>query len=629
MRKLRALIIRLFGLFRTRNHEADFAAELESHMAFHIKDGIRAGLTPEEARRQALIRLGGLEQTRQIYRERASLPWLENVVRDVRYAVRGFRRSPVFTATVIATLALGIGATTAVFSVVDRILFRSLPYAHDDRLVSFGLSQSLEPQEFTLGAFFFEWRDNQKPFESVTFERGVGECDLTEQNPVHLQCAQVAGNFLPTLGISPALGRNFLAEEDQPHGPKAALLSYALWHDRYNRDAGVLNKTITIDGHSFRIAGVLPRDFEMPRLQPADLVIPAQMDQVEQHTVNAGIGYPMWAFARLRPGVSVAEAAAEMDPLFKHTQLWIPAQFRQEFHLQVRSLRDRQMQTAYAAAWVLLSAVIAVLLIACTNVTSLFSARAAAMERELAVRSALGATRGRLMTARLIEALLLAVAGGVVGCALCEVLLRIFIAIAPSGIPFLTSARLDLRVLVFAACIALVCAVLCGWAPALHVARATALSTRMVRSIAHARMRRVLVVMQIAMCVILLLGASLFLKSFWSLEQQSLGMQTRGVVTVKIPLVASRYPTGAAYMDFYQRAESALRRIPRYLCRCHERFSAAGLGRLAPWLTLRGHVCSWQTAQPYENRWHCGLAAGDPGLLSCSEYSHSRGTGFH
>jgi predicted permease len=562
MRKLRAWLMRLAGLFGAGRHEADFAEELESHIALHVEDGVRNGLSPAEARRQALLRLGGAEQTRQAYRERASLPWMESLLRDVRYALRGFRRNPVFTVTVIATLALGIGATTAVLSVVDRILFRPLPYAHGDRLVSFGLSQPLEVEEFTLGAFFFEWRDNQKPFSSVTYERGVSECDLTEQSPVHLQCAEVAGNFLPTLGVSPVVGRNFLPEEDQPHGPKAAMLSYAVWLSRYNRDAAVGNKTIDIDGHPFRIVGVLPRDFEMPRLQPTDLLLPAQLDRAEQHTVNSTLGYPMWAFARLKPGISVAEAREEMDPLFRHTQLWIPAEFRSNFHLQVRSVRDRQMHDAYSAAWVLLGAVIAVLLIACANVASLFSARAASMQRELAVRSALGATRWRLMRATLIEALLLAAAGGAAGCLLAEILLRIFLAIAPTGIPFLASAALYLRILCFAGVMALACAVLCGMAPARHAARAADMTSRMSRVTAHARLRRTLVALQIAMSVILLSCASLLLRSFWSLEQQSLGMKTRDVIKVSIPLVGSRYPTGNAYMDFYLRAEAALRRLP-------------------------------------------------------------------
>jgi len=264
-------------------------------------------------------------------RERNALPWVENLSRDVRYAVRGFGRNPIFTVTVIATLALGIGATTAVFSVVDRILFRSLPYAHDERLVSFGLSQSLEKQEFTLGGFFYEWRDNQKPFEAVTFERGVSECNLTEGNPLHLHCESVAGNFLSTLGIPLQIGRNFLPQEDEPNGPKSAIISDALWLDRYNRDPGVLHRTIDVDDRAIPIVGVLPRDFEMPRLQAVDILVPAQMDPAVQHTVNSGIGYPMWAFARLKSGVSVAQAREEMEPLFLHTQQWIPPQIRPDF----------------------------------------------------------------------------------------------------------------------------------------------------------------------------------------------------------------------------------------------------------------------------------------------------------
>lgn len=560
MRKLRAFWIRLRGLLHRRLTGDDFAAELESHVAMDTEDGIRAGLTPREARRQALIRLGGMEQTRQAYRERATLPWLESVGRDVRYALRGFGRNPAFTITVIATLALGIGATTAVFSVVDRILFRGLPYAHDDRLVSFGLSQPLEVQEFMLGSFFFEWRDNQKPFSSVTFERGVAECNLTEQNPVHLHCAEVAGNFLPTLGVAPVLGRNFLPEEDQLNGARAALIGDGLWQARFNRDPGVLNKTIDLDGHPTRIVGVLPRDFEMPRLQPADIVLPAALDVAAQHTLNSGLGSPLWAFARLKPGVSVAEARAEMDPLFRHTQQWIPAQFRNEFYLHIRSVRDRQMQDAYAAAWVLLGAVFVVLMIACANVASLFSARGAARERELAVRSALGASRGRLIRQTLTEAFLLSAAGAAAGCMLAEALLRVFVAIAPSGVPFLAEARLDLRIVLFAVAAALLCAALFGILPALEKPRATALAGRQAKSAAHARLRRLLVAVQIGLSVVLLSGASLLVKSFWNLQRVNLGMETQDVLTVHIPLNGEHYPSG--YQDFYLRAEAAFRRLP-------------------------------------------------------------------
>jgi putative ABC transport system permease protein len=557
---MREFLTRVRFFFRPKPAELD--EELQFHLEQATEFNLAAGMDPEEARRQARIEFGAVEAVREQSHEQKPGWWLGTLMQDVRYALRGFRRSPVFALTVVATLALGIGATTAVFSVVDRILFRSLPYAHDDRLVSVGLVQSLERQEFMLGGFFYEWRDNQKPFASLTFERGVNECNLTEANPVHLQCAAVAQNFLPTLGIAPVLGRNFSPDEDLPNVPKVALISYGLWLSRFNRDPGVLNKTFKIDEDSVRIIGVLPRDFEMPRLQPADIVVPAQMDVAAQHTVNSGIGLPMWAFARLKPGVSEQQARDELQPLYQHTQQWIPKEIRQDFHLQVRSIRDRQMQEAYRVAWVLLGAVFAVLLIACANVASLFSARGLARERELAVRSALGASRGRLMRQTLTEALLLAIAGAAAGCLLAELLLRIFIAIAPTGLPFLAQAQLDLRIILFTVLLALLCAAMFGIVPALQRPNVTRLVAKQTRSTTHARLRRFLVAAQIAISVVLLSGASLLLKSFRNLEHQNLGMQTRNVLTVHIPLNGERYPSAQAYMDFYLRAEKAFQALP-------------------------------------------------------------------
>ncbi|HYK36156.1 permease prefix domain 1-containing protein [Alloacidobacterium sp.] len=555
---LRELWIKLQFLLRRRN-----MPEIDEELRFHIERqtelNIAAGMTPDEARRQALIAFGGIESARESCSEARPGWFLDTLRQDVRYALRGFGRNSVFAITALATLALGIGATTAVFSVVDRILFRPLPYAHGDRLVSIGLSQPLEKQEFTLGGFYYEWRDNQKPFASMTFEQGAHECNLTASNPIRLHCADVAANFLPTLGVAPVLGRNFLPEEDVPNAPKTALISDALWLARYNRSRDVLNKEIEVDGKPTRMIGVLPPDFEMPRLQAVDVLRPAQMDIAAQHTVNAGIGEPMWAFARLRPGVSIAQAREEMGPIFRHTQQWIPAQFRQQFHLEIRSVRDRQMQDAYRAACVLLGAALAVMLIACANVASLFSARSAARERELAVRSALGASRFRIIRQTLTEALLLAIAGAAAGCGLAEILLRVFIKISPSGVPFLAGARLDLRIIGFAVLLALVCAAICGVAPALEKPRSIALSARTANSGAHTRMRRFLVVAQIAVSVVLLSGASLFIRSFRNLQREDLGMQTKNVLTVRIPLVDSRYQGNTAYMDFYLRVETAMR----------------------------------------------------------------------
>jgi putative ABC transport system permease protein len=541
-------------------------AELDEELQFHLEQAtefnLAAGMDPEEARRQARIEFGAVEAAREQSHEQRPGWWLGTLVQDVRYALRGFRRNPAFALTVIATLALGIGATTAVFSVVDRILFRSLPYAQDDRLVSVGLVQSLARQEFTLGGFFYEWRDNQRPFASLTFERGVNQCDLTEASPVHLQCAAVAQNFLSTLGIVPILGRNFSPDEDLPNVAKVALISHGLWLSRFNRDPAVLNKTIMLDEHPVRIIGVLPRDFEMPRLQPADIVVPAQVDLAAQHTVNSGIGLPMWAFARLKPGVSVQQASDELQPLYQHTQKWIPKEIRQDFHLQVRSIRDRQMQEAYQVAWLLLAAVFAVLLIACANVASLFSARGLARERELAVRSALGASRTRLMRQTLTEALLLAMAGAAAGCLLAELLLQVFIAIAPTGLPFLAQAQLDVRIILFTVLLALLCSAIFGIVPALQKPNVTRLVAKQTRSTIHAGLRRFLVAAQIGISVVLLSGASLLLQSFRNLEHQNLGMQTRNVLTVHIPLNGERYPSGQAYMDFYLGVENALRLLP-------------------------------------------------------------------
>src|SRR5580704_7480183 len=549
-----------FFFFRRKQGQLD--EELQFHLEQATEANIAAGMTPAEARRHARVLFGAVEAARERSHEQKPGWWLGTLTQDVRYALRGFRRNPVFALTVIATLALGIGATTAVFSVVDRILFRSLPYAHDDRLVSVGLVQSLARQEFTLGGFYYEWRDNQKPFASLTFERGVNECDLTEANPVHLQCAVVAQNFLPTLGIVPVLGRNFSPDEDLPNVAKVALISHGLWLSRFNRDPAVLNKTIMVDEHPVRIIGVLPQDFEMPRLQPADIVVPAQMDVAAQHTVNSGIGDPMWAFARLKPGVSVQQANTELQPLFQHTQQWIPKEIRQDFHLQVRSIRDRQMQEAYQVAWLLLAAVFAVLLIACANVASLFSARGLARERELAVRSALGASRGRLMRQTLTEALLLTVAGAAAGFLLAELLLRVFIAIAPTGLPFLAQAQLDLRIILFTVLVSLFCALLFGIMPALQRPNVTTLVAKQTKSSGQVRLRRALVAAQIGISVVLLSGASLLLKSFRNLEQQNLGMKTRNVITVRITLNGERYPSGQALMDFFLRAEKVLQRSP-------------------------------------------------------------------
>jgi len=546
--------------FITGRSRGEVDEELQFHMELQIEANMRAGMSPEDARRQAAIAFGGVERARERCREERPGYWLETLMQDVRYAVRGFRRAPTFSLAVVLTLTLGIGSTTAVFSVVDRILFRSLPYGDSGRLVSVGLVAPIEPQEFMLGGSYYEWQDHQQPFAALTSEIGVEPCDLTESSPARLDCARVEANFLPTLGVSPVIGRNFTSNEDRPNGPRAALISYGLWRSRFHLEPGIIGNLMRIDGHATEIVGVLPEDFEMPRLQAADVLLPQALDVAAQR--HADPGHPMWAFARLRPGMSIEQARAELEPLFQYSLRLAPAPFRKEVHLEVRSLRDRQIHDVRLTAWILLGLVMAVLLIACANVTSLLIARGASRERELAVRSALGASRMRLVRQALTESLVLSFAGGAAGCVFAMLLLRLFVAIAPDGMLFLTKARIDLRILAFAFATALLCAVVFGLLSGTRKASAEALAGRACATVGRALLRRWLVIAQIAVSMVLLAGGALLAHSFWNLEKQNLGMNARNVVTVAISLGQTSYPTAESQMAFFQRLERNLRYGP-------------------------------------------------------------------
>ena len=485
---------------------------------------------------------------------------LDILAQDLRYAARGFVRSPTFTVAAVLAIALGTGAGTAVFSVVNRILFRSLPYARSERLVSVGFVAPIIPQEFMLGTDYMEWRARQQPFTSLTSWAGMNDCDLTSTRPVRLACAQVEASFLPTLGVQPLLGRNFTRDEDRPNAPPVALLSYGLWMSRFAADRGIVGKTIPLDGHSATILGVLPPDFELPTLEHADVVVPQAMDEAAQHRPNTG--RVLQSVARLKPGVTPEQAAAALQPLFQESLNFVPGPFRKEVKLRVRALRDRQIHDARLASWILLGAVLAVLLIACANVANLLLARAATRRRELAVRLALGATRGRLWRQTLTESLLLALAGGAAGCALAVLLLRIFVTIAPEGIPRLQQATVDLRVLLFTMAISLFSGVVFGLVPALETPRAETLTGWRTLGARHSFLRHALVAGQICASLILLTGASLLLRSLWNLQNQPLGMRTTRVLTATVTLGRKSYDEPAAQLAFFEDLERRLHAIP-------------------------------------------------------------------
>lgn len=486
--------------------------------------------------------------------------FFETILQDLRYAVRGLRRAPAFAITAVTAVALGTGAGAAVFSVVDRVLFRSLPYPDDDRLVSVGMTAPITRQEFLLAADYVEWRERQAPFTALATSSGDGvmDCDLTEQRPLRLGCAAVDSALLPTLGVHPLLGRNFTTEEDRPNGPPAVILSYGFWRSRLAAEPNVVGRTISIDGSSRSIVGVLPDGFELPTLQPADILVPEALDLGQLKRPNTG--NMLRAFARLKPGVTNTQAEAALQPLFADSLKYVPPNFRKEVKLTVRSLRDRQSRDARLTSWLLLGSVLAVLLIACANVANLLLARASGRQRELAVRSALGATRLRLARQALTDSLLLGTLGGAAGIFLAWLLLRIFLDMAPTGIPHIHQAGLDVRVLAFTLATSLLSGILFGLAPALQRPGAEVFSGGHTVHASSGLLRQLLVAAQIGVSLVLLTCASLLLRSLWNLQRVTLGLDTRQVTTASLVLGQQLQP--AQRWSFFETLESRLHGIP-------------------------------------------------------------------
>lgn len=562
MDSLRIFAARLRGLFRKGHLDGDLDAELRAHLDLLTEENIRRGLSPEEARHAARREFGGVEQAKELYRDQRSIQLLDSLLQDLRFALRGLKNRPGFAIVAILTLALGIGSTTAVFSVVDRILFRSLPYPHDDRLVSFGDKAPFEASEFVLGPDYVDWKKAQTPFESVTsFIPGGADCDLTEKNPVRLKCALVESTFLPTFEIQPFLGRNFTSDEDRPNAPRVALISYGLWRSRFASDRNLPGRAISLDGRPTVVVGVLPPQFEMPNLGHDDILVPAALDGSTDRGPNARQQI-LRAFARLKPGISIRQASAAMQPLFQQSLNYVPPQFRNEVSFRVRSLRDRQIEDARVASWVLLGAVLAVLLVACTNVANLLLARATSRLRELAVRTAMGATRGRLARQAITESLLLGILGGLAGCWFAQLLLRLFVSIAPDGIPRLEQATIDIRVLVFALGVSLLSGIFFGLATALRRPAPELLTGKEIHATSRGILRQILVTMQIAVSLILLAGAGLLLRSLWKLGTVDLGMDTNRILTAGIDLVEYRYPDSVKQLAFFNQLEARLKQMP-------------------------------------------------------------------
>lgn len=546
--------------YRRRERDVDLARELRDHLALEAEEQQDAGLSPQQAGYAAHRALGNTLKIEEDVRAVWGFHWLETLAQDTRFALRMLRKSPGFTAVAILTLALGIGVTTAILSIVDPVLFRPLPYGNADKLVSVGIKHAAEPFEFMLGSFYYDWSDHQTVFTQMTAQSALPRpCDLTDSDPIRLTCNYVHQNFLPTLGITPRLGSNFTPDDMLPNAPPTVMLSYQLWKTRYNERASMINRLIEIDGVKTQVIAVLPEDFEMPSAQPADLLLPKQVDA---SAVRAGsVWETMRAFARLKPGITVAQARASLEPLLERSMRLAPLQMRSDAHLVVRSLRDRQMHDVIPVAWIMLGAVFIVLLVCCANAGSLFLARTVAREQEFAIRTVLGASKQRVLRQTLTEGLLVSVVSAIAGWLLAEMLLRTFIALAPEGMSFLQKATLDPRILVATVIVSLACGVVCGLLPLVEL-RSAAIATRCARPSIRPTLRRILVGAQIASSVLLLSGAVLLLRSLDKIEGQHIGINSAHVFTASASLSLHRYNTTQKRMDFFRNVVAALRGIP-------------------------------------------------------------------
>jgi predicted permease len=418
----------------------------------------------------------------------------------------------------------------------------------------------IAPQEFLLGYDYLDWRDTRGPFEIFGSWSGAGQCDLGERDAIRVPCARADASFLPTLGTRLEAGRNFTASEDAPNGPASAIISYRLWQSRFGGDQHVIGKSALVDGRVSTILGVLPGDFELPSGGAVDVLLTQALDPAEQRTRRTAV--LLGCVARLRPNVDVAQAYAALQPAFNASMQFVPAQFRKDVSLRVRTLRERQVGSEKQTSWLLLGAVFSVLLIACANAANLLLARGASRQQELALQVALGAGRARLIRQGFAESLLLSLAGSGAGCALGFFLLQSFASMAPEGIPHLNKASLDPRVLGFSLAAAIVSGILFGIAPAISSARVDALAgSRQVGPRSHL-FRHALVTVQIGVSVVLLSAAGLLLRSLWNLQHQSLGMRTEGVTAASFTLGRTAYSDATRRAAFFDQLEARISAIP-------------------------------------------------------------------
>jgi putative ABC transport system permease protein len=562
-----------FSFWRRTQRNKELVEEMRAHLALAEREATESGQSPKDAQAAAHKEFGNVGLTAEVTRDAWGWNWLVELLQDIRYGVRNMLRTPGFALVTILTLALGIGANTAIFSVVDAVLFRALPYRDAGRLVWATNFASEQKQTLVFADEYAGWRTQNHVFENIAAYSPAAEYTLTGTgSPQRLSGAQVTASFLNVLGVMPQLGRNFLPEEDRPAGPKAVLLSNGVWRSNFGADRNVVGRVVALDDTPYTVVGVLARDFEFLDNSPADFLVPFQLSDSSIQSVNGRLRVaiqPLSVVARLRPGATVAATTVELNAINERVLAGLNLKrLLGDAHAQVFLLHDHEVGDVRPALLVLLGAVGLVLLIACANVANLQLARAAAREREVAIRSALGAGRWRLAKLLLTESSALALAGGVAGLLLAVWAIRLIRRFAPQTIPHLQVAHLNLRVLVFTLLMSLLTGILFGLAPVLAAFRVSLNDTlkeggsQSGSGTGTRRAQKVLMVAEIALSFVLFIGAALLVKSFHQLTAIQPGFDPHGVLTAQVALPLDQYQTPDRQRAFFEQLVQRLQALP-------------------------------------------------------------------
>lgn len=540
MGRQRAFWLRVRGVF-VRRKAVEFDAELESHIAMDVEARMRVGASRDEARREALMRLGGAEQAKQAYRDRATLPPLESFLQDVRFALRQMRRAPGFTVTAVLTLALGIGANAVIYTLVDSILLRPLPYARQGRLVRIaGTNSPLFPK-----GWIRELGSHATALKAVAGYGPDAESNISDGDvPERVFGASATVNALDVLGVKPAAGRFFSAEDAIAGEDHDVVLSYGYWRQHFGGDAGVVGRQIRIDGVSRRVIGVMPAGVRFPY---------ADTQFVTPVSFKGGDVFDPWSvfdlrgFGRLADGATTAQAQAELRRLhavllpgfpFRMPDIWAS-------DMTVVPLLESQTGAMRPRLLLLFGAVGLILLIACANVANLMLARASAREREIAVRSALGASGKRLVQQLLSESVVVGLTAGAVGLGAAAASLRIFVGLLPTDTPRIENVGLNWGDVVFTICASVFAGLVFGLIPSMKMAGMNLLSTLrmggrgLAGQVSRFGISKILVMAQIGLTVVVITAAGLVLHSLYRLTKVDPGFRTDHVVTAEVALDAS------------------------------------------------------------------------------------------